>query len=566
MLVRETLPDLCYRNISKLTRKFPPGDSEANHDIEESGLPPPGNGYCLDRVSLSGGKGISANASLSISVKNLSHHFTRDGYFNRLLYLEKQFVILWDEGDKRGWLVNGTSALLHLVRARLKKIGSSNWGSNLDFDFQKLTEATERYHPTRSVAEVLRHEDNRGLEVWKGRSERYTEQKRTGDRFESTRTLKQNDEVFEAFVEHVMSYLEQILDHQVRLAGQNGMKLKAHTRRRLEGWDFADLIDSQNPSPRVATLDSLGWGWVDFARSINAVTLFGRGFGELIRPAEPQSLCPNWGTLPKGRYYLATSAIDLMTAMRAHGTRYSDPPQLVHGLSWHSPALCPCPKAGHSNSHRKNCDPVQVLLPFVSKHILRIQQPSAAAHNTSTAAFVFGHSFRYPFRWPQEGTSRPVAAQENPEGILDDPEPQVEEHMEVSQVMDTSSSTSYRAESSVPPDITTISSVEPSELSLTMIPKVLAPDQDLGTARTASQQGSAVNSRAMKEESSRRAEPSSASSSRSGFRQMLKRIGGLRASTRDPDSEPVQDHASNSSTSLAQRPRWRLGREKSLAS
>lgn len=207
MLVREALPDLCYRNTSKLTRKFPTGDLEANYDIEESGLPPPGNGYFLDRVSLSGGKGISANASLSISVKNLPHHFTRDGYFNRLLYLEKQFVVLWDEGDKRGWLVNGTSALLHLVRARLKKIGSSNWGSNLDFDFQKLTEATERYHPARSVAEVLRNEENRNLEVWEGTTERYTEQKTSGSTLESTKTLRQHHEVFEAFVQRDMFYL-----------------------------------------------------------------------------------------------------------------------------------------------------------------------------------------------------------------------------------------------------------------------------------------------------------------------------------------------------------------------
>jgi hypothetical protein len=28
-------------------------------------------------------------------------------------------MIFWDEGDKRGWLVNGTGALLHLLRASL---------------------------------------------------------------------------------------------------------------------------------------------------------------------------------------------------------------------------------------------------------------------------------------------------------------------------------------------------------------------------------------------------------------------------------------------------------------
>lgn len=219
-------------------------------------------------------------------------------------------------------------------------------------------------------------------------------------------------------------------------------------------------------------LESLGWGWVDFTRSINAVTLFGRGFGDLIRPAEPQSLCPDWQTLPVGKYYLAASAIDLMTAMKIHGTRYSNPPQLVHGLSWNSPALRPYAKAEHANSH-KDCDPVQLLLPPFFNNVLRTQQPAIADDQNSTAAFVFGHSFRYPFRWPNDGMSLAVNVEGHSESILGDSESEYSHagnssssgsrKTESSVLSDSTSvfSGSRRAESFVLSDITSVSSTEP---------------------------------------------------------------------------------------------------------
>lgn len=68
------------------------------------------------------------------------------------------------------------------------------------------------------------------------------------------------------------------------LAGRDGVNLKTRVRKHLEGWDFIDLATDEDPIPRVATIPTLGHGWVDFIRSIGAITLFGRGFCELIQP------------------------------------------------------------------------------------------------------------------------------------------------------------------------------------------------------------------------------------------------------------------------------------------
>lgn len=43
-------------------------------------------------------------------------------------------------------------------------------------------------------------------------------------------------------------------------------------RKHLEGWDFVEIATDHEPRPRVATLEAMGWGWVDFIRSIDAIT------------------------------------------------------------------------------------------------------------------------------------------------------------------------------------------------------------------------------------------------------------------------------------------------------
>ncbi|KAB8074405.1 hypothetical protein BDV29DRAFT_173691 [Aspergillus leporis] len=52
--------------------------------------------------------------------KDISICITRDSYRAKLEWISKKHVVLWDVKHDRGWLVNGASALLHLVRAYLE--------------------------------------------------------------------------------------------------------------------------------------------------------------------------------------------------------------------------------------------------------------------------------------------------------------------------------------------------------------------------------------------------------------------------------------------------------------
>lgn len=64
---------------------------------------------------------MSVGATFSIGRKDkpVSIH-NRSEYNAQLMWLEKKFVVLYDVGDRRGWLVDGLSTLLHLVRASLQ--------------------------------------------------------------------------------------------------------------------------------------------------------------------------------------------------------------------------------------------------------------------------------------------------------------------------------------------------------------------------------------------------------------------------------------------------------------
>ncbi|KAK0620918.1 hypothetical protein B0T14DRAFT_522380 [Immersiella caudata] len=43
-----------------------------------------------------------------------------------------------------------------------------------------------------------------------------------------------------------------------------------------------------------------GKSWVDFIRAIQAITLFGEGFGDLFTPIQTAASCTRWNTVPEG--------------------------------------------------------------------------------------------------------------------------------------------------------------------------------------------------------------------------------------------------------------------------
>ena len=116
----------------------------------------------LDKCSISGGKFVTAGLSFTIDSRDKSILITWQGYIRGLMWIAKQFVVFWDEGERRGWLVNGTSALLHLVRASLQHDKQSKFKSACVFNPGDLVEAQITHLPD-SALEVLLNKKNRTL-------------------------------------------------------------------------------------------------------------------------------------------------------------------------------------------------------------------------------------------------------------------------------------------------------------------------------------------------------------------------------------------------------------------
>ncbi|KAI9370912.1 hypothetical protein BJX61DRAFT_548656 [Aspergillus egyptiacus] len=312
-------------------------------------------------------------------------HVSRGGYIRKLKWISRKFVVLWDEEAKRGWLINGTSALLHLVRASLWHDSKDKFSSEFLFHFEDLQEAPPHaaYKPDSAIAVLLSHA-NRNLRIYAER-DKYI--------------------VFEDRVEHYFRLMEQIIDHQVTVSGSFDAIYPTRnvSRADLEGWDFHDLAADFDPiHPRVAALSLSGLAWVELARSLDAVTLVGRGFGDIISSA--QKSCPHWSTLPTGKYYLAVAGTDLIDIVNAIGDVTATPPRLTDKLVWSKSDLmiadahCGCLN-GDCDEH---IDVVQEILPSGLATELQACSPHGL-HGLENGAVIFGTNENSPWLWKETG-------------------------------------------------------------------------------------------------------------------------------------------------------------------
>ncbi|KAM3440364.1 hypothetical protein NHJ13734_003303 [Beauveria thailandica] len=380
------------------------GSPDANYKIDGSRLPRSSAGFFLDQVVISAGSMITGGAVLTPGVKELPPHLTRNGTIPQLKWLSKRYIVFWDEEVKRGWLVNGTSALLHIMRASLAQSEHDDSSACLMFDKNKMNNFPDKSYKHNTAMRVLIDQGNQGLVVYPDSISQT--RKTSADSGNSTNTQTSTYFLFGDLAKKHFAALEQMIDYHSHLAGRDGINLKIRLRKHLEGWDFADLVNEIRPQPHVATIPTLGHGWVDFVRSIEAITLFGRKFGELLQPASRTGLCDRWSSLPQQDYLLAASVADLTSIMEQYGDPHAAPRELARNIIWHSPAdtyaACPCKLSRASRNEKAaayHVGPVQVLLPSG-----RLPPASGQRELEPDGAVAFGHNAIFGYRWPEKGT------------------------------------------------------------------------------------------------------------------------------------------------------------------
>ncbi|KAI0903789.1 hypothetical protein F4823DRAFT_253636 [Ustulina deusta] len=378
------------------------GTTYATYDIGRSRLPKAHSHHRLEKVEVSAGQFVTGTAAFTLGRREKPVHISRFGYLTKLQWISSKYMVLWDESDKRGWLVNGASALLHILRASLqhsKRKFQSAWllDPNAVKDPQDLTRPD-------AALQVLIDESNRNLTLYMDKTEVYEENMREGVITNNTSRRQTRHYRLEDRIEHIYNILEKLIDHQTDAERRSGVQINIRPRRQLEGWDFQDLVKDGDPIfPRVATLPTIGKGWVDFTRAIHAVTLFGSGFGELIQPRHTNpsaTICSRWSLLPKESYYLAACVSDLLEIMEADGDAASNPRRLCDDIIWHMKRAtfdpCPCTKDAQKSHH----DPVQALFPLRFTGSLKKKEQ---VDLEGAGAVVFGHNMSLHWHWKDSG-------------------------------------------------------------------------------------------------------------------------------------------------------------------
>jgi nucleoside phosphorylase len=349
---------------------------------------------------------------------------SRNPYRKRLFWISSKYVILWDVGDKRGWIVNGASALLHLVRASIQYDKTGDMNSAFVFAPHAFREATEPYK-AKSALSVLMDRMNLNLAIY--------EEDADDDGAQEYHKIRDR-------VEELLLMLEKMIDHQIDIAGYDGEGFKSVPRRYLEGWDFKDIASREDPIyPRTESLGRMGRGWVDFARSIHAVTLFGRGFGEIIDPSVDAALCSAWNKLPLESYYLAVTMEDLHRIIDRFGDANPRMPYVTASIVWCPRALNPSLRC-RLLSATGCCNLAQVLLPTTAPVFKPPGFDVYLSISKGVSAVVFGYNEDFAWSWPDRGN--PENSHLQPEGNAESV-PSDDETALISNLLDTSSGGEY---------------------------------------------------------------------------------------------------------------------------
>ncbi|CAH0044839.1 unnamed protein product [Clonostachys solani] len=324
------------------------------------------SGGALTGRTVKRGRTVAMGSDVSIGARESSELFS-NGYVKRLQSLKPWPVLLWDKDGKRGWIVSGTIALLLALRAYLD-------GSYKTSVILKSEDFQDSGGPLTAMSafETLSNDHNRRLLL-------HSDGTKLGSK-----------------IEELCSLLEHLIDHQIDIAGTCGIKLSNKPRGDLEGWEFIHVADMDQHTlyPRATKIESHGKGWIDFTRAIQAVTLFGCDFGDIIQP--DVETCSGWASLPTGRYYVAVCVSDLDRVFKEHGFPSDGHIRLSDNLIWHTPSepvFCQC----QPGSKQSSCEPVQTVSPLSLSLSESLRPRGDKLPNEG--ALIFGHSSKFSWVW-----------------------------------------------------------------------------------------------------------------------------------------------------------------------
>lgn len=311
------------------------GAVDASYAIGPSGLsePEPNSGFVLEKMTISAGYYVTMGGTFSRGQREFKTIIVETRYSKSLENLKERFVVLLDVDTRQAWLADGLSVLLHLVRTNLNYAQTNPHEVCL---LKQQSHLKELQGGRGRAFETLIDGNNISLPVHRNSVANVANGENQGNE-ESIAVID--------IAESMMHILEQILDQQADTKKESaGSWIRISPWEQLIGFDFRDIAkESRMIRPKETSLRKDAEGWIDLTRALNAPTLFGKGFGKLMEPADilsPGNKCTkcHWNShVPVGHDYLMVSGSDIETITRERGSKMGGHWRVINKLYLNTP-------------------------------------------------------------------------------------------------------------------------------------------------------------------------------------------------------------------------------------
>ena len=320
-------------------------------------LDPPGQGLVLSGVAISMSKivGISATITTGRQDRGIRTSSKEMFYVDVVEKMSKMHVLLYDHGDGRGWLVDGASAVLHLLRFHVARYRPICDGERFRLEQFQYADSAAGVKSARDV--LLSREMRKVVLVEEPLPDSEKQVTETVDGITTVKTVVEGlmkRKTVEDRVRDLYEILELMYDSWKRRKATPGIALES-LNMKLEGWKFQDVVELENDmNPVVAKLDGSADDWLRMVRHVNTVVLIGNGFGDMMKPIG--DFCSNWSSVPQKDFCVAVPVSRLKRIAQKYGDPRMIPIKLTPDVFWpinQHPFVCTCASAsGRSTCHR----------------------------------------------------------------------------------------------------------------------------------------------------------------------------------------------------------------------
>lgn len=270
------------------------------------------------KLTISVSKLFGASASFVRGDRHKSITSRKEPYHGKVNTARRLPVLFYDRARKRGWLVDGASALLHIARSQVVHPlyrESSHFNdtavNSVSFKHPKAEDSPD------AASEMLKDHDNQRHII---NSEFGGYEQGKTDVYGRPQSFQKYN-FFKQLISDTWDTFDQIYSQQDQAKRSQTQQLRIPDSS-IEGYEYMDLVSLRSPlTRRYIKLHSNGSEWSSFIRKINAITLFGQHFGELYTPGrnDERHICAHCRTVPTGLEYLAVP-IPLLKELNKHSS------------------------------------------------------------------------------------------------------------------------------------------------------------------------------------------------------------------------------------------------------